>query len=129
MRAFVYLIFWCITALGYSHSASALGLSDSSGGHRIGSYSVGTNLIGTQDVVLVAESNKRFDDPFGCVGTSSPSLILPGTGDERYRLMLAQVITAAVTGQRLTFVLADACFDIGYGAGRPIVVGIRVSVE
>ncbi len=129
MRAFFYLMFWGITALGYSHSAGALGRSDSSGGHRIGSYSIGTNLLGTKAAVVAAESNQKFDDPFGCAGTSSPSVYLLDTGDDQYRLMLAQVITAAAIGQRLTFILADACFDLGYGIRRPIVVGIHVFVE
>ena len=117
-----------VTMLSLS-TAHALGLSDSVGGQKIGSYSVGVNFVGTHDVAVYPPAGETFEDPLNCAGATSPSAVLPNTGDETYRLLLVQLMSAAATGQKLTLTLGDTCFDIGWGVKRPMIVGVRAYAD
>ncbi len=107
-------------------NAFAGGYSDDVGGRVIENYTVGFNLIGTRDVLIFPPDGERFDDPAGCAGATSPAAVLADTADENYKLVLVQIISAAATRQKVSFFLSDECYNIGYGAQRPIVTGIRV---
>jgi hypothetical protein len=110
-------------------AAHAMGLSDNIGGQKLSSYTVGVNFIGTQDVSVFPLAGETFNDPSNCAGPTSPSAVLPHTGDETYRLLLVQLMSAAATGQKLTLFLGDTCYDIGYGLKRPVIVGLRAYMD
>jgi hypothetical protein len=131
MNRFVKLYFYAsLTATMVSLStAHAVGYSDNIGGQKLSGYTVGANFFGSEDVAVFPPAGEPFTDPANCAGSTSPSAVLPNTADTTYRLLLVQVMSAAATGQKLTLLLGDSCYDIGYGVKRPVIIGLRAYTD